>query len=45
MIQIEKSNNDKREYEYIHMDNGLQCILIKDKDANMCGACLNINIV
>ncbi len=44
MIQIEKSNNDKREYEYIHMNNGLQCILIKDKDANMCGACLNINI-
>jgi insulysin len=26
------------------MDNGLECVIIKDKDANMCGACLNVYI-
>ena len=44
MIQLEKSNNDKRDYEYIKMENGLECVIIKDLNANMCGACLNVYI-
>ena len=44
MIQLEKSNNDKREYEYIKMENRLECVIIKDSNANMCGACLNVYI-
>jgi insulysin len=44
MIQIEKSNIDKREYEYLVLENGLECIIIKDYEENLCGACLNINI-
>jgi insulysin len=44
MIQLEKSNIDKREYEYLNLDNGLQCIIIKDSDENLCGACLNIHV-
>lgn len=44
MIQLEKSNIDKREYEYLNLDNNLQCIIIKDSDENLCGACLNIHV-
>lgn len=44
MIQLEKSNIDKREYEYLNLNNGLQCIIIKDSDENLCGACLNIHV-
>ena len=44
MIQLEKSNIDKREYEYLKLNNGLQCIIIKDAEENLCGACLNIHV-
>jgi len=43
-IIIEKSPNDNREYEYLKLDNGLQCIIISDTTESMCGACLNVNI-
>jgi insulysin len=41
---IEKSINDNREYEYLKLDNGIQCIIILDTTESMCGACLNVNI-
>jgi insulysin len=43
-INIEKSINDNREYEYFKLNNGLQCIIILDNTESMCGACLNVNI-
>jgi insulysin len=44
ITSIEKSNNDKREYTYFTLDNKLQCLIIKDNDESMCGACLNIEV-
>lgn len=43
-ITIEKSNNDNREYIYTVLDNKLQCLIIKNENESMCGACLNIEI-
>ncbi len=42
-VIIEKSINDKREYEYIKLQNNLQCVIVSDNSDSMCGACLNVN--
>ena len=43
-MSIEKSINDKREYEYLKLPNNLQCVIIKDSKESICGACLNVHI-
>jgi insulysin len=43
-VIIEKSKNDKREYEYLKLLNNLQCVIVKDVTDSMCGACLNVNV-
>jgi insulysin len=43
-VVIEKSRNDKREYEYIKLQNNLQCVIVTDVTDSMCGACLNVNV-
>lgn len=41
-INVEKSLTDSREYEYFKLNNGLQCLIIKDDSESQCGACLNV---
>jgi insulysin len=43
-INIEKSENDTREYKYIKLKNNLDVVIITDNDETLCGACLNVNI-
>ncbi len=43
-VIIEKSKNDKREYEYLKLENNLQCVIVSDNSDSMCGACLNVNV-
>jgi insulysin len=43
-VIIEKSKNDKRQYEYLKLQNNLQCLIISDDTDSMCGACLNVNV-
>ena len=44
MINILKSDSDRRDYKYIELDNKLKVILVKDKLSMSCGALLNINV-
>jgi insulysin len=44
MINILKSDSDKRDYKYIELDNKLKVILVNDKLSMSCGALLNINV-
>lgn len=44
MINISKSNSDRRYYKYIELENKLKVILVKDKSSLSCGALLNINV-
>ena len=44
MINISKSDSDRRDYKYIELENKLKVILVKDKLSLSCGALLNINV-
>jgi len=43
-INIEKSENDTRNYIYKKLKNNLEVIIVSDRNETMCGACLNVNI-
>jgi insulysin len=43
-INIEKSENDTRNYIYKKLSNGLEVVIISDNNETLCGACLNVNI-
>lgn len=43
-IDIEKSENDTRNYIYKKLKNNLEVVIISDNEETMCGACLNVNI-
>ena len=43
-IDIEKSENDTRNYIYKKLKNNLEVIIVSDNDETMCGACLNVNV-
>jgi secreted Zn-dependent insulinase-like peptidase len=43
-FNIEKSENDTRNYIYKKLKNGLEVVIVSDKDETLCGACLNINV-
>lgn len=43
-INIEKSENDTRNYIYKKLKNNLEIVIITDNDETLCGACLNVNI-
>ena len=43
-INIEKSENDTRNYIYKKLKNNLEIVIISDNDETLCGACLNVNI-
>lgn len=42
-INIEKSDNDTRSYNYKKFNNNLEVVIITDNDETLCGACLNVN--
>jgi secreted Zn-dependent insulinase-like peptidase len=43
-LNIEKSDNDTRNYIYKKLKNNLEVIIVRDNEETMCGACLNVNI-
>lgn len=43
-INIEKSENDTRNYIYKKLKNNLEIVIVSDNDETLCGACLNVNI-
>lgn len=41
---IQKSPNDKREYQYLELNNGMKIVLISDKDSEKASAVLQVNL-
>ena len=41
---IIKSSNDDREYRVIMLKNGLECMLISDKNGTKAAAAINVNV-
>lgn len=41
---IEKSENDKRDYRLVRLDNGLEIMLCSDRDADRAAACMSIRV-
>ena len=43
-VKIIQSEYDKREYKYIYLDNGLDVLLVSDKEADKSGAAIDVKV-